>query len=93
LYLDLEDPSQYLHCGGNLVKYYVHELFDLTMAVAVACHVSRVTNIVFHGTCKTQQASSNRCFVKIEVKVKVKFTLEQSRKAQRGSRGIALLLL
>ena len=47
LYLDLEDPSQYLHCGGNLVKYYVHELFDLTMAVAVEfceqCNEHRVS--------------------------------------------------
>jgi hypothetical protein len=29
----------------------------------------------------------------IKVKVKVKFTLEQAAKAQRGSRGIALLFL
>jgi hypothetical protein len=29
----------------------------------------------------------------IKVKVKVKFTLEQAMKAQRGSRGIALLFL
>ena len=29
----------------------------------------------------------------IEVKVKVKFTLEQATKAQRGIRGIALLFL
>jgi hypothetical protein len=33
-------------------------------------------------------------FVKLdEAKVKVKFTLEQNTKAQRGSRGIALLFL
>jgi hypothetical protein len=31
--------------------------------------------------------------MKIESKVKVKFTLEQATKAQRGSRCIALLLL
>ena len=31
--------------------------------------------------------------VKVKVKVKVKFTLEQATKAQRGSRGIALLFL
>jgi hypothetical protein len=30
---------------------------------------------------------------RIEVKVKVKFTLEQATKSQRGSRGIALLFL
>jgi len=30
---------------------------------------------------------------KVKVKVKVKFTLEQATKAQRGSRGIALLFL
>jgi hypothetical protein len=30
---------------------------------------------------------------RIKVKVKVKFTLEQAIKAQRGSRGIALLFL
>jgi len=30
---------------------------------------------------------------KLKVKVKVKFTLEQVTKAQRGSRGIALLFL
>jgi hypothetical protein len=29
----------------------------------------------------------------VKVKVKVKFTLEQATKAQRGSRGIALLFL
>ena len=29
----------------------------------------------------------------VKVKVKVKFTLEQAMKAQRGSRGIALLFL
>ena len=29
----------------------------------------------------------------LQVKVKVKFTLEQATKAQKGSRGIALLLL
>jgi hypothetical protein len=34
--------------------------------------------------------SSTAC-VFIKVKVKVKFTLEQATKAQRGSRGIALL--
>jgi hypothetical protein len=31
--------------------------------------------------------------VKIKVKVTVKFTLEQAVKAQRGSRGVALLFL
>jgi len=31
--------------------------------------------------------------VSIKVKVKLKFTLEQATKAQRGSRGIALLFL
>jgi hypothetical protein len=31
--------------------------------------------------------------VKVKVKVKVKFSLEQVTKAQRGSRGIALLFL
>jgi hypothetical protein len=31
--------------------------------------------------------------VKVKVKVKVKFSLEQDIKAQRGSRGIALLFL
>jgi hypothetical protein len=30
---------------------------------------------------------------KVKVKVKVNFTLEQAMKAQRGSRGIALLFL
>jgi len=30
--------------------------------------------------------------VKVKVKVKVKFTLERATKAQKGSRGIALLL-
>jgi hypothetical protein len=33
------------------------------------------------------------CSVFINIKVKVKFTLEQAMKAQRGSRGIALLFL
>ena len=32
-------------------------------------------------------------FMKNDVKVKVKFTLEQATKAQRGSRGVALLFL
>jgi len=32
-------------------------------------------------------------YKKVKVKVKVKFTLEQATKAQRGSRGIALLFL
>jgi hypothetical protein len=31
--------------------------------------------------------------VKVKVKVKVKFSLERAMKAQRGSRGIALLFL
>jgi hypothetical protein len=31
--------------------------------------------------------------VEVTVKVKVKFTLEQATKAQRGSRGIAILFL
>jgi hypothetical protein len=31
--------------------------------------------------------------VKVKVKVKVNFTLEQASKAQRGSRGIAVLFL
>jgi hypothetical protein len=31
--------------------------------------------------------------VEVKVKVKVKFTIEQATKAQRGSRGIALLFL
>jgi hypothetical protein len=29
----------------------------------------------------------------VQIKVKVKFTIEQAMKAQRGSRGIALLFL
>jgi hypothetical protein len=38
----------------------------------------------------------HNCFINVfhlEVKVKVKFTLEQATKAQKGSRGIALLFL
>jgi len=35
----------------------------------------------------------NSGFKGLKVKVKVKFTLEQPTKAQRGSRGIALLFL
>jgi hypothetical protein len=31
--------------------------------------------------------------MKVKIKVKVKFTIEQATKAQRGSRGIALLFL
>jgi hypothetical protein len=38
-------------------------------------------------------ASSQHLGVHRVVKVKVKFTLEQVRKAQRGSRGVALLFL
>ena len=34
-----------------------------------------------------------RTFLASTVKVKVRFTLEQATKAQRGSRGIALLFL
>jgi hypothetical protein len=37
--------------------------------------------------------SDARLKVKVKVKVKVKFTLAQATKAQRGSRGIALLFL
>jgi hypothetical protein len=33
------------------------------------------------------------CNALVELKVKVKFSLEQAMKAQRGSRGIALLFL
>ena len=36
---------------------------------------------------------SGQNFIKSEVKVKVKFTLEQATKVQRGSRGITLLFL
>jgi hypothetical protein len=32
-------------------------------------------------------------FLKVKVKVNVKFTLEKATKTQKGSRGIALLLL
>jgi hypothetical protein len=35
----------------------------------------------------------NTFFSVVKVKVKVKFSLEQAMKAQRGSRGIALLFL
>jgi hypothetical protein len=34
-----------------------------------------------------------QAWINVKVKVKVKFILEQARKAQRGSRGIALLFL
>jgi len=37
--------------------------------------------------------AENYAMSKYKVKVKVKFTLEQAMKAQRGSRGIALLFL
>jgi len=39
------------------------------------------------------QAKDRKSILNIKVKVKVKFTLEQTSKAQRGSRDIALLFL
>jgi hypothetical protein len=38
-------------------------------------------------------SGKNSLYKKVKVKVKVKFTLEQDTKAQRGSSGIALLFL
>ena len=48
-----------------------------------------------HSLCiKVLQKSSVACFIHIYIyMVKVKFNLEQATKAQRGSRGIALLIL
>jgi hypothetical protein len=44
-----------------------------------------------HGVDKENFIPCIRKISKVKVKVKVKFTLEQATKAQRGSRGIALL--
>jgi hypothetical protein len=38
-------------------------------------------------------AKANKIYSHLQHKVKVKFSLEQAMKAQRGSRGIALLFL
>jgi hypothetical protein len=47
----------------------------------------------FYSTGSLRMAFSQYLCVHRVVKVKVKFTLEQVRKARRGSRGIALLFL
>jgi len=61
------------------------------------CHVIIPESVPLHRSVSSNQkqvASYNlpSCLVAVEfdVKVKVKFTLEQARKFQRGSRGIAL---
>jgi hypothetical protein len=50
-----------------------------------------------HGTEKETHTyymySGPAVYIHIYIKVKVKFTLQQATKAQRGSRGIALLFL
>ena len=43
--------------------------------------------------CFTIQSNLYACSFSFQVKVKVKFTLEQATKTQRASRGIALLFL
>jgi hypothetical protein len=59
------------------VHYHVH---NSPLLVAILCHGDQDHIILQY------------CFkVKVMVRVKVKFTLEQATKAQRGSRGIALL--
>ena len=45
------------------------------------------------GTLFGVTAASGDLHKDLQIKVKVKFTLEQATKAQRGSRGIALLFL
>ena len=54
--------------------------------VSVDVFVTNITSCLIMGH---RSRASNCC----TVKVKVKFTLEQATKAERGSRGIALLFL
>jgi hypothetical protein len=48
---------------------------------------------IFNLVPKRGRNHSIRILYTVKVKVKVKFNLEQAAKAQRGSRGIALLFL
>ena len=60
----------------------------------MCCHVRDITILTVwttEGTIKPLKYSADIAF--IPLKVKVKFALEQAIKAQRGSRGIALLSL
>jgi len=67
-------------------------------AITPHCHVITQESMPIHPSVSRNQKqvvsySLPSCLVAVEydVKVKVKFTLEQARKAQRGSRGIDLL--
>jgi hypothetical protein len=48
---------------------------------------------VFQGVMSSKETNYNPALSPVEEQVKVQFTLEQATKAQRGSRGIALLFL
>jgi hypothetical protein len=50
-------------------------------------------SLLSSGIAKAKAKAKVKVKVKVKVQVKVKFTLEQITKAQRGSRGIALLFL
>jgi predicted secreted Zn-dependent protease len=61
---------------------YGAELLQLVQRIKTAVQTQTPRNI--GGQCVSQ---------KVKVKVKVQCTLEQAKKAQRGSRGITLLFL
>jgi len=67
-------------------------------AVTLHCHVNTPKSMPFHPSASRNQKqvvsyNLSSCLVVVEAdgNVKVKFTLEQAMKAQRGSKGITLL--
>ena len=86
-------PSLYVRRSRRLSKPY---LWDRVQKVLRVIHYSDfVMSKLAEGFLSVVVVDSNpSCvFLSIKVKVKVKFSLEQATKAQRGSRGIALLFL
>jgi len=63
--------------------------------INVYCSYVSTVHVIIKGSVyqKLPDVNSNRSTHLSQVKVKVKFTLEQAMKTQTGSRGIALLSL
>jgi hypothetical protein len=97
MYLDVSFHSGvYVLCIHKLIQFSVTNLYRIQAYRNVKLSLGREFLIIqmhCNPSCLAQCSDIDRIFQEKVVKGKVQFTLEQAMKAQRGSRGIALLFL
>jgi len=82
----------YCNIHKNTKMYFSGKMLRFRLVSRANSDYSYVVSVSLRA--RKHSAPTGRIFVKLDkAKVKVKFTLEQDTKAQRWSRGIALLLL